>query len=250
MDFKQKLRAGEVAYGLTLTIGSPQIAELIGYLGFDWVWIEAEHTTMGLESLLSQVQALAGSGTKAIIRVDNNDQTVIKRVLDMGCDGIIIPSVNTRADAEKAIRSIKYPPLGERGIGLARAQGYGVSLGEYIKTANDKVLTFFMIEHITAVQNIDEILQTDGLDGVIVGSLDLAGSMNLQNDLANPLIEAEVQKVLQASKAAGIACGAFVGDPNQAIARIQDGFQLVTLGADVILLASSATNVLNAVKNG
>jgi 2-keto-3-deoxy-L-rhamnonate aldolase RhmA len=248
MDFKQKLRSGEVVYGLTLTIGSPQIAELVGYLGFDWVWIEAEHTTMGLDTLLSQVQALAGSGTKAIIRVDNNDQTVIKRVLDTGCDGIIIPSVNTRADAEKAIRSIKYPPLGERGIGLARAQGYGTSLGEYIKTANDKVLTFFMIEHIIAVQNIGEILQTEGLDGVIVGSLDLAGSMNLQNDLANPLIEAEVQKVLAACKAAGIACGAFVGDPNQAKARIQEGFQLVTLGADVIMLASSATNVLNLVK--
>jgi 2-keto-3-deoxy-L-rhamnonate aldolase RhmA len=249
MDFKQKLRSGEVVYGLTLTIGSAQIAELVGHLGFDWVWIEAEHTTMSLEAIQSQVQALAGSGTKTVVRVDNNDQTMIKRVLDIGCDGIIIPSVNDRADADKAMRSIKYPPLGERGIGLARAQGYGVRLGEYIKTANDQVLTFFMIEHITAVQNINEILQTEGLDGVIVGTLDLAGSMNLQNDLANPLIEAEVQKVLQASKAAGIACGAFVGDPNQAKARIQEGFQLVTLGADVIMLASSATNVLNAVRN-
>jgi 2-keto-3-deoxy-L-rhamnonate aldolase RhmA len=248
MDFKQKLRSGEVIYGLTLTIGSPQIAELVGNLGFDWVWIEAEHTTMSLETILGQVQSLSGTGTKAVVRVENNDPTIIKRVLDIGCDGIIIPSVNTREDAENAIKSIKYPPLGERGIGLARAQGYGLHLGDYIKTANDKVVAFFMIEHVLAVQNIEEILGVEGVDGIIVGSLDLAGSMNLQNDLSNPLIENEVQKILIACKKAGIACGAFVGAPEQARARIQEGFTLLTLGADVTLLASSAKNVLDQVK--
>ena len=248
MNFKQKLHSGEVGYGLTLTIGNPQIAELVANLGFDWIWIETEHTTMGLETVLAQLQAISGTGTKAVVRVDCNDQTTIKRILDIGPDGILIPSVNTREDAEKAIKFIKYPPLGERGIGLARAQGYGLKLGSYIKSANDEVATIFMIEHVLAVQNIEEILQVDGVDGIIIGALDLAGSMNLQNDLANPLIEVEVQKVLAACKKAGIACGAFVGDPNQAKARIQEGFRLLTLGADVLLLASSAKNVLDSVK--
>ncbi|GAA4465340.1 4-hydroxy-2-oxoheptanedioate aldolase [Nibrella saemangeumensis] len=249
MTFKQKLNSGEIVYGLTLTIGNPIIAELVGHLGFDWVWIEAEHTTMGLETIMAQLQAISGTGTSTVVRVDCNDQTIIKRVLDTGPDGILIPSVNTREEAEKAIKFTKYPPLGERGIGLARAQGYGLRLGDYIKSANDEVATIFMIEHVTAVQNINEILQVEGLDGVIIGALDLAGSMNLQNDLGNPQIEAEIQKVLQACNQAGIPCGAFVGDPNQAKARIQEGFRLLTLGADVLLLASSAKNVLETVKN-
>jgi len=249
MNFREKLRSGEVAYGLTLTTGNPQIAELIAGLGFDWIWIETEHTTMSLESILAQLQAISGSGTKAIVRVDCNDQTTIKRVLDTGPDGILIPSVNTLEDAEKAIRFSKYPPLGERGIGLARAQGYGQKLGSYIKSANDEVAIIFMIEHVDAVRNIHEILRVPGLDAVIIGSLDLAGSMNLQNDLGNELIEVEVQKVLQACKEAGIPCGAFTGDPAQAKARIEQGFRFLTLGADVIMLGSSAKNALDLVKS-
>ncbi|GAB4029674.1 HpcH/HpaI aldolase family protein [Spirosoma gilvum] len=248
MGFKEKLRSGQTLYGLTLTVGTPQLAELIGLLGFDWVWIEAEHTTMGLDTIQAQLQALSGTGTQAVVRVDCNDQTIIKRVLDTGPDGIIIPNVNTPEEAQKAIKFTKYPPLGERGIGLARAQGYGLTLGSYVKTANDNVATIFMIEHITAVQNIHEILKVEGLDAVIIGSLDLAGSMNLQNDLGSPLIETEVQKVIAACKEANMPCGMFVGDPAQAKARIEQGIHLLTLGADVILLASAAKNVLDAVK--
>ncbi|MDB5242649.1 MAG: 2,4-dihydroxyhept-2-ene,7-dioic acid aldolase, partial [Spirosoma sp.] len=132
---------------------------------------------------------------------------------------------------------------------LARAQGYGLNLSNYIKSANDEVATIFMIEHVMAVQHINEILQVEGLDAIMIGTLDLAGSMNLHNDLSNPLIEAEVQKVLLACKQAGIACGAFVGDPNQAKARIAEGFKVLTLGADVLLLASSAKNILETVKS-
>jgi 2-keto-3-deoxy-L-rhamnonate aldolase RhmA len=122
-------------------------------------------------------------------------------------------------------------------------------LGSYIKSANDEVAAIFMIEHINAVQNIDEILKIEGLDGIIIGTLDLAGNMNLQNDLGNARIEVEVQKVVQACVKAGIACGAFVGAPNQAKERIKQGFRLLTLGADVLLLASLAKNVLDTVKS-
>ena len=248
MNFKQKLRSGEIVYGLTLTLGTPQIAELVAHLGFDWIWIETEHTTMSLDAVQSQLQAISGTGTNAVVRVDNNDQTTIKRILDTGPDGILIPSINSQEEAEKAIKYIKYPPLGERGIGLARAQGYGLNLGGYVKTANDEVAVIFMIEHIDAVRDIDNILKVQGLDAIMVGSLDLAGSMNLHNDLSNPLIEDEVQKVLKACQQAEVPCGAFVGDPAQAKARIEQGFRLLTLGADVLLLASGASNVLKAVK--
>ncbi|GHB57589.1 HpcH/HpaI aldolase family protein [Persicitalea jodogahamensis] len=250
MNFRQRLHTGEIMYGLTLTLGTPQIAEMIARLGFDWIWIETEHTTMNLDTVQAQLQAIAGNGTAAVVRVDCNDQTTIKRILDTGPDGVIIPSINSRAEAEEAVKFSKYPPLGERGIGLARAQGYGLDLGGYVKSANDEVAVIFMIEHIRAVQDIDNILKVDGLDAVMVGSLDLAGSMNLHNDLANPLIELEVQKVLRACQRAGVPCGAFVGDPSQAKTRIEQGFRLLTLGADVLLLAAGARNALATAKSG
>jgi 2-keto-3-deoxy-L-rhamnonate aldolase RhmA len=248
-SIKQRLNSGELLLGITATIGSPQIAELLASIGFDWIWIETEHTTMSLDSVQAQLQAISGTATQALVRVPCNDQTMIKRVLDIGPHGIIVPSVNNRVDAENAIRFIKYPPLGERGIGLSRAQGYGLKLGDYVKSANDEVAAVFMIEHVDAVKNIYDILAVNGLDAVIVGSLDLAGSMNLQNDLSNPAIENEIQKVVAACQKTGIPCGIFAGSADIAKTRIKQGFCLLTLGADVLLILSSAKNILDTVKN-
>ena len=249
MSLKQKLNSGELLLGVTATIGSPQIAELLANIGFDWIWIETEHTTMSPESVLQQLQAISGTGTQALVRVPCNDPTLIKRIIDTGPHGIIVPEINNREDAENAIRYIKYPPMGERGIGLSRAQGYGLKLGDYIKSANDEVAAVFMIEHVNAVKNINEILSVKGLDAVIVGSLDLAGSMNLKDDLSNPAIENETQKVLVACQKANIPCGIFAGSAEIAKSRIKHGFRLLTLGADVLMILSSAKNILDSVKN-
>jgi 2-keto-3-deoxy-L-rhamnonate aldolase RhmA len=155
---KRDLYAGKVCVGGTITMSNPVVAEIMSHIGLDWLWFEMEHTAMSTESVLAMLQATNGSDVSTIVRVPWNDKTIIKRVLDTGPDGIIIPLVNTKEEAEEVVKAVKYPPLGERGAGLARAQCYGMHMGEYLTTSNDEIMTILMIEHIRAVENIEEIL--------------------------------------------------------------------------------------------
>jgi 2-keto-3-deoxy-L-rhamnonate aldolase RhmA len=142
---------------------------------------------------------------------------------------------------------MKYPPLGERGAGLARAQCYGLHMGEYMATANEEVMTTFMIEHIHAVENIEEILQVKGLDSVMIGALDLSGSMGLMGQTSDPKVEGAVQKVLAASKKAGVPCGIITVSPEQANERIKQGFTHIIMGIDVLFLHGASLQALGQI---
>ena len=179
---KQKLAAGEVCIGATITMNSPVVAELFSRLGFDWLWLEMEHTTMADADVLGMLQAANGSETSMVVRAPWNDKTMIKRILDTGPDAILIPLVNSAEEAEAAVRAIKYPPVGERGAGLGRAQCYGLHMGEYLQTANDEVITLVMIEHVEAVKNIEAILAVEGVE---LGDGWSAGSVG-QHGIARP----------------------------------------------------------------
>lgn len=244
---KRDLNSGKVCIGATITMSNPVVAEIMSHIGFDWLWFETEHTAMSLESVLNMLQATNGSDVSTIVRVPWNDKTMIKRVLDTGPDGVIIPLVNTKEEAEMAVKAIKYPPLGERGAGLARAQCYGMQMGEYLKTANDEVVTILMIEHIDAVNNIDEILTVKGVDSVMVGALDLSGSMGILGQTGDERVENAIQKTLEACKRAKIPCGIVAGSPEVANKRIKEGFQNIILGLDVLYLISAAQNALSQV---
>lgn len=244
---KRDLNSGKVCIGATITMSNPVVAEIMSHIGFDWLWFETEHTAMSLESVLNMLQATNGSDVSTIVRVPWNDKTMIKRVLDTGPDGVIIPLVNTKEEAEMAVKAIKYPPLGERGAGLARAQCYGMQMGEYLTTANDEVVTILMIEHIDAVNNIDEILTVKGVDSVMVGALDLSGSMGILGQTGDERVENAIQKTLEACKRAKIPCGIVAGSPEVANKRIKEGFQNIILGLDVLYLISAAQNALSQV---
>lgn len=244
---KKKLSEGKVCYGATITMSSPVVAEIMSHLDYDWLWFEMEHTTMSEESLLAMLQATNGSDVSTIVRAPWNDKTMIKRLLDTGVDGIIIPLVRTKQEAEDAVRAIKYPPVGERGAGLARAQCYGLHMGEYLSTANDDVMTILMIEHIDAVNNIEEILSVPGVDSVMIGALDLSGSMGLLGQTSDPRVEEAVQKVLKASIKAGIPCGT-ITDPKGAKERAAQGFTNIIIGIDVLLLGSAAKGAIDQMK--
>lgn len=244
---KRDLQSGKVCIGATITMSNAVVAEIMSHIGFDWLWFEMEHTAMSIESVLSMLQATNGSDVSTVVRVPWNDKTIIKRVLDAGPDGIIIPLVNTKEEAEMAIKAIKYPPMGERGAGLARAQCYGMHMGEYLQTANDEILTILMIEHIDAVRNIDEILTVKGVDSVMIGALDLSGSMGILGQTADESVENAIQKTLAACKQAGIPCGIIAGSPDMANKRIQEGFQNIILGLDVLYLIGAAQSALSQV---
>jgi len=244
---KRDLAAGKVCLGCTLTINSPVIAELMSHIGFDWLWIETEHTSLSVEAALTMQQATNGAPISTVVRVPWNDKTMIKRVLDTGPDGVIVPLVNSREEAEAAVRAMKYPPWGERGAGLSRAQCYGLHMEEYLKTADEEVTTILMIEHIKAVENIDEILSVKGVDSIMIGALDLSGSMGLLGQTSHPRVEEAVQTVLAASKKAGVPCGIIAVGPEAANDRIRQGFTNIILGIDILYLVAGASGALSQV---
>lgn len=245
---KRDLKAGKVCFGATITMSNPVVSEILSHLDYDWLWYDMEHTAMSEESVLSMLQATNGADVTTIVRVPWNDKTLIKRILDTGTDGIIVPLISSKEDAENAVKAIKYPPLGERGGGLARAQCYGLHSGEYMSTANDEIMTILMIEHIEAVENIEEILSVPGLDSVMVGSLDLSGSMGILGKMDDPRLEEAIQKVLKACKKMDVPCGIVALDPNQAKERIAQGFTNIIIGIDVLFISSAAKNALAQVR--
>jgi len=233
---KRDLAAGKVCLGGTVIVASPALAEILSRVGLDWLWFDTEHTAMTLENVATMLAATNGSRISSIIRVPWNDKTMIKQALDLGPDGLIIPEIRTRAEAEAAIRAMKYPPLGERGAGLGRAQAYGMRMGEYMSSANDEVMMVAQIEHYTAVENIDDIVAVEGLDAVFIGALDLSGSMGRLGQTDDPEVEASVQKVFASCKKAGIPCGLVALGADAANRRIKEGFTQLIVGIDVVYL--------------
>ncbi len=244
---KRALAAGQVCLGATITMNSPTVAEIMSHLGLDWLWFETEHTALNWDNVLTMLQATNGSDVSTVVRVPWNDRTMIKQALDLGPDGIIIPLVTNAEEAEAAVRAMKYPPWGERGAGLARAQCYGMHMGEYMTSANAEVMTILMIEHIKAVENIDAILQVKGVDSVMVGALDLSGTMGMLGQTGDPKVEGAVQKVLAACKRAGMPCGIITVAPEQANERIKQGFTNLIIGIDVLFLHGAARDSLGKI---
>ena len=224
----------------TITIYSPAIAELLSRVGLDWLWIDTEHTALSLEEVSVILQATNGTDVSTVIRVPWNDKTLIKRAIDTGPDGILVPMINTAADAEAAVRAMKYPPRGERGAGIGRAQCYGMRMGEYLSTANDEVMFIAQIEHVEAIANIDEIVDVAGLDSVMIGALDLSGSMGKLGQTDDPEVEEAVQKVLAACQRAGIPCGIVALGPEATNRRIKEGFTSIITGIDVLWIHGAA----------
>ena len=245
---KRELAAGNVCLGATITIYSPAIAELLSRVGLDWLWIDTEHTALSLEEVSVILQATNGTDVSTVIRVPWNDTTLIKRAVDTGPDGILVPMINTAEDTKAAVRAMKYPPLGERGAGIGRAQCYGMAMGEYLSTANDEVMLIAQIEHVDAIANIDEIVEVDGLDSVMIGALDLSGSMGKLGQTDDPEVEEAVQKVLAACQRAGIPCGIVALGPEATNRRIQEGFTSIITGIDVLWIHGAARAGLEGIQ--
>jgi len=187
------------------------------------------------------------------VRLAWNDPIQAKAVMDSGAAGVIVPMVNSKEEAELAVKSVKYPPEGSRGVGLARAQGYGVRFDEYMDSANRDGLLMLQIEHIDAVNNIEEILSVPGIDGTYIGPYDLSCSMGLAGQLSHPDVEAAKLRVLEATKERGLAPGIHLVHPDTAheeLARhVEQGFRFIALGTDILFLGDSARDLHAAARN-
>ena len=171
---KEQMRRGEPSIGSWMSMAHPSIAEILAMAGYEWIVIETEHTAIDVSEVLRLIIAIEQRGSVPLVRLAWNDPIQAKAVLDSGAAGILVPMVNTKADAELAVSMTKYPPLGSRGVGLARAQGYGINFDAYVTNANADTLLLVQIEHREAVENIEQILSVTGIDGVFIGPYDLS----------------------------------------------------------------------------
>jgi len=237
---KQKLAAGEAVIGTAIGIPDPFVAELMGDIGFDFLIIDTEHAPLSDGEVQNLLIALRPTESTLILRVQWNDPVRVKRLLDIGAEGIIFPWINSAAECRQAVAATKYPPEGIRGYGPRRAARIYPEAGDYADKANDNILVLGQIERIEAVERLDEILPTPGFDGVMIGPADLGISMGHLNDLAHPDIDAAIERVLAKCKQHGVPFGMFTGTLEKARQWTSRGGQIATVGGDAGFLEAAA----------
>jgi len=247
MNFTQRLRRNELLLGTMLTLPSPEVAEMIAACGYDWLFMDGEHGNLSTLDWQRMLQAVAGRSA-AIIRVAAKTERDIKKVLDIGADGIIAPQVNSADAARQVVACCKYPPRGIRGVGLARAQGYGRDFAEYMESANDRIAVIIQAEHIDAVNNIDDIVKVDGIDAVFIGPYDLSASMGRMGEVDHPEVVEAIDRVGQACRQNDIALGYFGVTAESVEAYVDKGYKLICAGVDAGFVTQGAQQVLDKLR--
>lgn len=236
---KAKLKENKPVIGTFVGLGHPDVTEMLSRLGFDWLLLDGEHSPMGIETMQRMMQSMNGSDCTPIVRPQWNDMVIIKRVLDIGAHGVLIPWVNTKEEAEYAVSACKYPPEGLRGFGPRRAALFDP---EYFQTANDEILIIVQIETRQALNNLDDILSVKGIDACYIGPADLSISLGFGlPKWDNPEYLKAFDQVLTAAKKWGKPAGMFTSVENIEWA-IEKGFTLNTVDtADRFLLDGAKT---------
>ncbi|MGH2378015.1 MAG: HpcH/HpaI aldolase family protein [Candidatus Limnocylindria bacterium] len=244
---KRKLRAGEPAIGTFMSLGSTLGAEQLAHLGFDWLVIDQEHGAIDATLTQSLLQAMSATETVPLIRVPWNSGDWIKRALDAGAYGVIVPMVSSRQDAEAAVQATRYPPQGVRSIGGSRTRLYGGA--DYVEKANDEILLIVQIEHVDGVRNAREILSVPGIDAYFIGPGDLCSSLGLPNTWEPDFPEfwAAIDEVAKVANELGMP-GGIHSSPTRAAAMIERGYRFVAVGFDISYLAGAATAAIKAVR--
>ena len=252
MSLKQKLKNNELTIGSWIMMGHPMSVEVMALAGFEWLVIDIEHTSIDLQTTENLIRTIQANKMKALVRVSKNEEVIIKRILDMGADGIIVPMVCSKEEAIQAVSYAKYPPFGKRGVGLYRASKYGTKFDEYKNWVNEELVIIAQIEHIDAVNNIDEILQVEGIDGTIIGPYDLSGSMGYPGEFERDDVKNAVQKVLDKCKTYNISSGFHVvdTDPEKLQIKIDQGCTFLAYGIDYFFMRDAAMNGMNKLKKG
>ncbi len=245
--FRDALRGGKPIIGTLLTVASTEVAEALALLGFDWIFIDLEHGSLSIDDAQRAIQAVANRSF-TLVRVPDGTPENIKRVLDTGCSGIIVPQVSSESYARKIVALAKYPPQGERSIGLGRAQGYGLRFTEYLTSANAQTAMIIQIEHRDAIANVDQIAAVPGIDALFVGPYDLSNSMGLVGQVGHADVAASVDKVRAACGRTSLAMGIYCSNADQARNEIEAGARMVAVGTDILHMANSARSTLEALR--
>ena len=235
-SLKKKLEKRQTTIGSWITIGNTIVAEIMARAGFDWLVVDMEHSAITLDIAQELIRVIDLYNVPPLVRVGHNQPNLIKRVMDSGAYGVIVPMVNTREEAERAVQSVKYPPTGFRGVGLARAQKYGLDFEGYRQWNQEKSVVIVQIEHIQAVGNLEEILSVPGVDGFIIGPYDLSGSYGIPGETQSPVVRDACRTVIAACQRAGASVGLLLVRPTEQAVRqaVEDGYNLLCLGLQML----------------
>ena len=249
-SLRAAMREGKPTFGSWIQFGHAGIGEVMAQAGFDWLGIDMEHSVIGIETAQVLIQVVELSGCVPLVRLSSNDPVLTKRVMDAGAHGVIVPTINSAEEAERAVRAVRYPPSGFRGVGLARAQGYGARFHDYVKELEDNAVVVVMIEHRDGVEQAEKILAVPGVDGVFVGPYDLSASYGIPGQFDHPMMKGAIARILKAAGDAGVTPGIHVVHPpvDQVRDRLAEGFRFIAYCGDMLLMVPAAREAAAAVR--
>jgi 4-hydroxy-2-oxoheptanedioate aldolase len=236
--FKLGQASGRTQYGLWLGLPDNSAAEIAAVAGFDWLLIDSEHAPFDLRTIMSHLQAMAPYDVAPIVRPVIGDTALIKQLLDIGAQTLLIPMVEDAEQAKQLVKAVRYPPEGIRGLGtsLARAARWNQIPG-YLKKANSEICLLVQVETATALENLDEIIAVEGVDGVFIGPSDISASMGYIGDAGHPVVVEAINTGLQKIRAAGKYAGLLCLDPALTEHYVEQGASFVGVGVDTMILA-------------
>ncbi len=247
--FKAALKAGQPQIGFWLALANAYTAEIAGGAGFDWLLLDGEHAPNDIPLLTAQLQALSASPSHPVVRIAIGETWMIKQVLDIGAQTILVPMVESGAQAAELVKAMRYPPYGVRGVGaaLARASKFN-AIPDYLQTANEQVCLLLQIESRAGLAALEDIANTDGVDGVFIGPADLAADMGHLGKPGAPEVQQAVEAGLERIIACGKAAGILTSDTKMAMRYLERGATFVAVGNDVTLFANAIGNLAKQFK--
>ena len=242
---KERLSLQELTIGSWITLAHPTIAEILANAGFDWLAVDLEHSSITIKEAEELIRVINLSGISALVRLTNNDRNLIKRVMDSGATGIIVPNVNTAAEARLAVSAVRYPPLGERGVGLARAQRWGNNFKQYLEWQEKESVVIVQIEHIHALDNLDEIFNVPGVDGCIIGPYDLSMSMGIPGQFDHIDFLDTIKRIKKSAEDNKKPVGLHIIEPelDELNRRISEKYNFLAFSLDVRMIDVSARQI-------
>jgi 2-keto-3-deoxy-L-rhamnonate aldolase RhmA len=243
ISLRARLQAGELLVGTVVSVTAPEVAEILAGCGFDWLFIDGEHGPLSFHE--AQMLLQAAGNCPCLVRVPAGEEAWIKKALDIGADGVIVPQVHTAEQAEQIVRLCKYPPEGNRGVGVARAHGYGARFEDYVTQANEQLAVVVQAESEVAVKNIRAIASIPGIDAVLVGPYDLSASLGRMGQVSHPEVRTAIDTIAENCEAAGVRLGVFGASAEAVQPYIDAGFTLVAVAMDTMFLAQAASEALD-----
>lgn len=238
---RHSLRKGKAIIGCTIQLNAPELVEICGLVGFDFVFLDAEHGPLSEREVQQLVTAADAVGISSLVRVPDNDPRVILRFMDVGASGVIVPDIESHEEVVRVVRAVKYIPEGNRGLSSPRSAWYGqkMDLGDYTKFANEKSVVLCQVESKEGVENVEEIVSVDLLDGIIIGTTDLSNSLGVAGQRNSPLLKEAVKHVIDKARAVGKPYGAIVRTGESPQQYVDEGYQILIGSGNGFFISSA-----------